>query len=109
MKRTALIMLMISATFSLFAQRTVEGTVSDSKSGETLIGVAVMIKGTTTGTITDIDGKYRLVSDQLNAESVIQYSYMGFTSSEQIAGDRTVIDVKLVPEEIGRASCRERV
>lgn len=100
MKRIALLMLLISSTFSLFAQRTVEGTVSDSKSGETLIGVAVMIKGTTTGTITDIDGKYRLASDLLTAESVIQYSYMGFTSSEQIAGDRTVIDVKLVPEDI---------
>ena len=100
MKRLLLLMLMISATFSLFAQRTVEGTVSDSKSGETLIGVAVMIKGTTTGTITGIDGKYRLVSDQLTAESVILYSYMGFTTSEQITGDRTVIDVKLVPEDI---------
>jgi TonB-linked SusC/RagA family outer membrane protein len=93
-------MLMISFTVTLFAQRTVEGTVSDSKSGETLIGVAVMIKGTTTGTITDIDGKYRLASDLLTAESVIVYSYMGFTSSEQITGDRTVIDVKLVPEDI---------
>lgn len=100
MKRIALLMLLISSTFSLFAQRTVEGTVSDSKSGETLIGVAVMIKGTTTGTITDIDGKYRLASDLLTAESVIVYSYMGFTSSEQITGDRTVIDVKLVPEDI---------
>ncbi|MBW8331251.1 MAG: TonB-dependent receptor [Prolixibacteraceae bacterium] len=100
MKRIALLVLLISSTFSLFAQRTVEGIVSDSKSGETLIGVAVMVKGTTTGTITDIDGKYRLVSDQLSAESVIVYSYMGFTSSEQITGDRTVIDVKLVPEDI---------
>lgn len=101
MKRLLLLMMMmISFTVTLFAQRTVEGTVSDSKSGETLIGVAVMIKGTTTGTITGIDGKYRLVSDQLTAESVILYSYMGFTSSEQITGDRTVIDVKLVPEDI---------
>ncbi|MDP3913181.1 MAG: TonB-dependent receptor [Bacteroidota bacterium] len=100
MKRLLLLMMMISLTVTLFAQRTVEGTVSDSKSGETLIGVAVMIKGTTTGTITDIDGRYRLVSDQLTAESVIVYSYMGFTPSEQITGDRTVIDVKLVPEDI---------
>ncbi|MDP2888115.1 MAG: SusC/RagA family TonB-linked outer membrane protein, partial [Bacteroidota bacterium] len=95
-----LMMMMISFTVTLFAQRTVEGTVSDSKSGESLIGVAVMIKGTTTGTITGIDGKYRLVSDQLTAESVILYSYMGFTYSEQITGDRAVIDVALVPEDI---------
>ncbi|MDP3432615.1 MAG: TonB-dependent receptor [Bacteroidota bacterium] len=100
MKRLLFLTMLISSTFSLFAQRTVEGTVSDSKSGETLIGVAVMIKGTTTGTITNIDGKYRLASDQLTAESVIVYSYMGFTSLEQITGDRTVIDVKLVPEDI---------
>lgn len=91
---------MISATGALFAQRTVEGTIIDAKSGESLIGVSIQIQGTTSGTISDIDGKYRLVSDQLTNSSVIQYSYIGYTQMEQVAGTRSVIDVKLVAEDI---------
>ncbi len=100
MKKLVLLMMMFSVTVSLFAQRTVEGTVSDSKTGETLIGVSVMIKGTKEATITDFNGKYKLVSDQLSDESVITFSYMGFTATEQIAGTRTLIDVILTPEDI---------
>jgi TonB-linked SusC/RagA family outer membrane protein len=90
---------MFSVAVSLFAQRTVEGTVTDAKSGETLIGVTVQIKGTTSGTITDINGKYLLVSDQLTASSVIVYSFIGYISVEQIPGSRMVIDVKLNPDQ----------
>lgn len=99
MKRLILLVLMFSVAVSLFAQRTVEGTVTDAKSGETLIGVTVQIKGTTSGTITDINGKYLLVSDQLTASSVIVYSFIGYISVEQIPGSRTVIDVKLNPDQ----------
>lgn len=99
MKKLVLLVIMLSATVSLFAQRTVEGTVTEAKSGEALIGVTVQIKGTTSGITTDINGKYRLVSDQLTASSVIIYSYIGYTTVEQIPGSRTVIDVKLNPDQ----------
>ncbi|MDZ4205339.1 MAG: TonB-dependent receptor [Bacteroidales bacterium] len=99
MKRLAFLVMMILATGSLYAQRKIEGTVTDAKSNETLIGVTVHIKGTSSGTTTDINGKYWLVSDQLTASSVIVYSYIGFTSVEQIPGSRTVVDVKLYPEQ----------
>jgi len=59
MKKLVLLVIMFSATVSLFAQRTVIGTVTDAKSGEILIGVTVQIKGTTSGAATDINGKYR--------------------------------------------------
>ncbi len=78
----------------------VEGTVTDAKTSETLIGVTVSIKGTTSGTITDMNGRYRLESAQLTSSSVIVYSYIGYTPMEQIAGNRTVIDIALNPEEI---------
>ncbi len=90
---------MFSMTASLFAQRTIEGTVTDAKSGEKLIAVSVQLKGTTTGTITGLDGRYILSSDQLTNESVIQFSYVGYTLSEQIAGDRSILDVQLEPME----------
>lgn len=100
MKRLVLLMMMFTITVSLFAQRTVEGTITDAKSGETLIGVTVQLKGTKTGTISDANGKYRLASDQMTSSSVIMYSYLGFTAVELVKGDRTLIDVKLLQEDI---------
>jgi len=92
-------MLMLSITGSLFAQGRIEGTVTDSKSGETLIGVTVQIKGTSMGTTTDIDGKYLLESDKLTATSVVIFSYIGYTSVEKVPGNNTVLDVKLSPAQ----------
>ena len=103
MKRLVLLMMMFTITVSLFAQPRVlgvEGTITDAKSGETLIGVTVQLKGTKIGTISDANGKYRLASDQLASSSVIVFSYIGFTPVEQVVGTRTVIDVKLSSEDI---------
>ena len=44
----------------VFAQRTISGVVTDSDTKESLIGANVLIKGTSTGTITDFDGKFSL-------------------------------------------------
>lgn len=95
MKKLLFLVMMLSVAGSLFAQRTVEGTITDAKTGEKLIGVTIQIKGTTTGVTTDINGRYSLVSVQLTASSVIVYSYIGYITVEQIPGSRTVIDVKL--------------
>ena len=103
MKRLVLLMMMFTITVSLFAQPRVlgvEGTITDAKSGETLIGVTVQLKGTKVGTISDANGKYRLASDQLTSSSALVYSYIGFTAVEQVLGTRTVIDVKLSSEDV---------
>ena len=95
MKKLVFLALIFPITASLFAQRFVEGTVSDAKSGETLIGATISIKGTTTGTITDVSGNYRLESELLTDYSVLLYSYVGYDVQELIPGNRTRIDVKL--------------
>lgn len=65
-------------------QRTIKGTVSDEY-GEPLIGVSVLVQGTTTGTITDIDGNYTLKI--LNDEAVLEFSYIGYQKiSLRVAG-----------------------
>ena len=65
-------------------QRTIKGTVSDEY-GEPLIGVSVLVQGTTTGTITDIDGNYTL--ELLNDEAVLEFSYIGYQKiSLRVAG-----------------------
>ncbi|MDR2118332.1 MAG: TonB-dependent receptor [Tannerellaceae bacterium] len=76
----------------MFAQTAVSGTVAD-ESGEALIGVNVQIKGTTTGTITDVDGKYTLQAP--NGQAVIVFSYIGYLPQEITVGNQAVINVTL--------------
>lgn len=74
--------------------RTLKGRIVDAKSGETLIGVNIQILGTTTGTISDFDGGFQLV---VKANSVIQFSYVGYKSIEMKAEEavkRTVFKME---------------
>ncbi|MEQ8904899.1 TonB-dependent receptor [Ekhidna sp.] len=77
--------------FSAMAQRTVSGKVTDD-TGEALPGVNVVIKGTTTGTTTDLDGNYRLSVDD---GATLVYSYVGFETQEVQVGARSTIDISL--------------
>ncbi|MEQ6166790.1 SusC/RagA family TonB-linked outer membrane protein [Ekhidna sp. MALMAid0563] len=77
--------------FSAMAQRTVSGKVTDD-TGEALPGVNVVIKGTTTGVTTDLDGNYRLSVDD---GATLIFSYVGFETQEIEIGSRTTIDVTL--------------
>ncbi|WP_420575920.1 SusC/RagA family TonB-linked outer membrane protein [Ekhidna sp.] len=77
--------------FSAMAQRTVSGKVTDD-TGEALPGVNVVIKGTTTGVTTDLDGNYRLSVDD---GATLVFSYVGFETQEIQVGSRTTIDVTL--------------
>ncbi len=77
----------------LWAQdRTITGTVLDEE-GMTLPGVTVMIKGTTLGTTTNLDGEYTLSG--VSAESIIVFSYIGFETQEIPVGNNSTIDVRL--------------
>ncbi|WP_425392117.1 SusC/RagA family TonB-linked outer membrane protein [Ekhidna sp.] len=89
-----LLVLMVSASsFLVHGQtKTVSGTVVDSQDGTTLPGVTVQVKGTTSGTATDIDGKYTL---EVPGNAVLVFSYIGYQPIEQTVGGRSVIDVSL--------------
>lgn len=87
-----LLLLMLFLPLMAFAQKAqVNGTVKD-QSGETLIGVSVVEKGTTNGTITDLDGKYELAT-QNNA--ILEFSYIGYISQSVEVNGRSQIDVIL--------------
>lgn len=77
---------------------TITGTVTDANSGEPLPGVTVAIKGTSTGTITDVDGLYSISAFP---SSVIQFSYVGYLTEEITVYESTTIDVSLVVDVIG--------
>lgn len=77
----------------IFAQNvTITGVVKD-QSGEPLIGVNVMEKGTTNGTITDVDGKYNLPLTGRN--SILVFSYIGYLTQEIPVSSQKVINVTM--------------
>jgi TonB-dependent starch-binding outer membrane protein SusC len=87
---------MLFSAFDAFATplaMQVSGTVTDAGGGG-LPGVSVLLKGTTTGTVTDIDGKYSLSVPDANATLV--FSSVGFKSQEIVVGAQTSINVVLI-------------
>jgi TonB-dependent SusC/RagA subfamily outer membrane receptor len=93
-KHLLVISLMFVAFAGAIAQRTISGTVSDA-SGETLIGASILVKGTSTGTITDFDGTYSLEVPE--GATTLVFSYTGYSSKEVEIGASNTID--LVMEE----------
>ena len=83
----------------------IAGNVVDSETGETLIGVNILIEGTLIGSTTDLDGDYT-ISDVEPGTYNIVFSYIGYTGvtvTDVIvaAGEPTTVDLALVPESIG--------
>jgi TonB-linked SusC/RagA family outer membrane protein len=79
-------------------QKSISGKVTDS-SGASLPGVSVVVKGTTTGVITDGDGKYSLAKVSDNA--TLQFSFVGMKTQEIAVSGKTTINVTLAEEAIG--------
>ena len=79
LNRVCLGVFMMLFSLSIFAQSTVSGKITDAETGEGLIGVNVIISGTSTGTTTDLDGNYTLTSDRA-LPWTIDVSYTGFTN-----------------------------
>ena len=77
-KFTFLFALMLCFAATMQAQFTAQGKIIEA-SGEPLIGVSVLVKGTTLGTITDIDGMYSIMVNSSEAE--LEFSYLGYKSS----------------------------
>lgn len=77
---------------SVKQQQKITGKVVDSNK-EPLIGVSVLEKGTTNGSITDLDGNY--VLEVKNANAILQYSYVGYQTVEIPIGGKNVINVTL--------------
>lgn len=74
-------------------QNVVSGTVTDAGTGEPLPGVNIMIEGTMTGTVTNIDGEYSLSVDVPDA--VLVFSFVGYVTRRVTVGDQQNIDVQL--------------
>lgn len=78
------------------ALRQITGAVRDAETKETLIGVIVKVKGTETGTVTNVDGVYTI--NVSGGSETLVFSYIGYTTQEIQVGDLGVINVDLKPE-----------
>ena len=86
----------VSTQFTQPIEQAITGQVTDASTGEALPGVNIVVKGTAVGTVTDVDGNYRLTASD-NAE-VLVFSSVGYTSEEVAIGDRTVINLAMAPD-----------
>lgn len=85
-------MMLLTMSISAYAQKTVSGVVTSSEDKQPLVGVSVVVKGTANGTITDIDGKYSL---SVPEKSTLVFSFVGFTSLEQVFDGSSTLNVEL--------------
>jgi TonB-linked SusC/RagA family outer membrane protein len=94
MKKFLLLCFSFAIALGAYAQdRVVSGRVTSSEDGSALPGVNILVKGTTTGTVTDSDGNYRLSIP--NGDVTLVMSFIGLVSQEMVVGDRTNIDIQM--------------
>lgn len=79
----------------LLQRMTISGKVTSLEDGEPLPGVNVVEKGTTNGTVTNIDGNYSL---EVSENATLLFSSVGFTSEEVAIGNRSVVDLAMTPD-----------
>ena len=70
-----------------------KGNVTGASDGEPLIGVSVVVKGTSKGSVTDYDGNYAL--NGLKRGDIVVFSYIGYTAAEQTYNGQQTMDIKL--------------
>src|SRR5690606_18991190 len=98
---TILVIALFFFGITAFAQQqTVTGKITDATTGEALPGVNIVIMGTTTGTVSDVDGNYRLNVN--NAQSdVLVFRFIGFTEQEIPVNGRSAINVEMETTSFG--------
>lgn len=90
------LVLILFACMQVFAQqaKNISGTVYDGNTGEPLIGVSIQEKGTSNGTVTDLDGKYKLTI----TSNFVTFSYVGYQAETRTFDRSGTYDIKLISD-----------
>ena len=97
MKRLLILYVALFLASAAFSQINVSGSITD-ESGEPLIGATVFIEGTGTGTIADMDGKFKISVP--TRETTLTFSFVGFVTQKIVVGNQTVIKVVLATDAL---------
>ncbi|MBA4145706.1 MAG: hypothetical protein C0523_08085, partial [Cytophaga sp.] len=88
--------LLFLVCISTYGQRTVQGTVTSKDDGQPIPGVNVVVQGTTTGTATDVDGKFSLSLPP--GQNTLNFSFLGYVTQTITVGEQSVIDIALATD-----------
>ncbi len=94
---TMLFLMGFLASFPLYAQQTLSGKVTSQDDGAPIPGVSIVIQGTSTGVVSDIDGNYSITVP--GPESVVVFSFIGFQTQRITAGNNSTLNVILATED----------
>lgn len=97
-KYVILSLLLLSASIAMAQSGMLKGKVTDAE-GEPLPGVTVVIKGTTKGVVSDIDGNYSFAN--IPAGSTLQFSFVGMLSQEVEVGSQSTVNIAMKVDAIG--------
>lgn len=95
LKQTFIAVLVLCSSYLANGQKTVTGQVIDAASSEPILGVNILEAGTSNGTITGIDGEYRLVVEE---GASIEFSFIGYKTQTVAVEGQTVINVSLIED-----------
>ncbi len=96
-KRLLIFLVLCLNTYAVFCQNVkVTGRVTSLPENEAIIGGSVIVKGTTTGTVTDINGNFSV--NVPSNDAVLVFSYLGYTAIEEKVDGRSVINVSLTAD-----------
>jgi len=99
MRKFTLFLAFIFIGMQIYAQdRDITGTIVSSDDGLPIPGVQVLIKGTSLGTITDLDGKYTIQVSGTDANAVLTFRFVGMVTQDVTIGAQTTIDVSMEPD-----------
>lgn len=90
----AMALLCLLSTIQAHAQSVVQGKITAN--GEPLPGVSVLVKGTNTGTTSDVEGAYRITLPANVANPTLVFSYIGYQAQEVAVANRSTLDVAMV-------------
>ena len=94
-RQVGIILAFLLSTTIMFAQQKVTGVVK-SAYNEPLIGVNVVVKGSTQGTVTDLEGRYSI--DVPDSKSILEFTYIGFVPQQVAVGSKSTIDITLIED-----------
>jgi TonB-dependent starch-binding outer membrane protein SusC len=95
-RNTFLLFIFLLGSMSMMAQNLdISGTITEVSTGMTIVGATVIQKGTTNGTVSDVNGKYKIKVPQ---GSILVFSFVGYQTKEMTAKESGVIDIALYEE-----------
>ena len=93
MKKVLILLFFTASCSGILAQRTVRGRIISDDDGDVLPGASIVVKGSTTGVTSDVNGNYSINAP--SEQSILQFTFIGFVTEEIVVGNQSEINVRM--------------